>query len=43
MTDGKFERDEEPYGLLWGEAGRAWVWMKVANGSLNEIIPYTDI
>ncbi|PVH76842.1 hypothetical protein DL98DRAFT_657170 [Cadophora sp. DSE1049] len=22
----RWERDEDPYGCLWGEAGRAWVW-----------------
>jgi hypothetical protein len=25
IEDGRFEKDEDPYGLLWGEAGRAWV------------------
>lgn len=43
ITDGRFEEDEDPYGLLWGEAGRAWVWMSVANGSMDGIIPYTDV
>jgi hypothetical protein len=35
IKDGRFEKDEEPYGLLWGEAGRSWVWMGVASGSVN--------
>lgn len=43
IADGRFEKDEEPYGLLWGEAGRAWVWMNVVNSSVDGIIPYTDI
>jgi hypothetical protein len=35
IRDGRFEKDEEPYGLLWGEAGRSWVWIGVASGSVN--------
>jgi hypothetical protein len=27
VTDGMFEKESESFGLLWGEAGRAWVWM----------------
>jgi hypothetical protein len=38
IADGRFERDEEPYGLLWGEARRAWVWMSVVNRSMNVIV-----
>ena len=41
--DGRFEKDEEPYGLLWGEAGHSWVWMGLASGSVNGVVPYTDI
>jgi hypothetical protein len=35
IKDGRFEKDEEPYGLLWEEAGRSWMWMGVASGSVN--------
>lgn len=45
---GKWEKDEDPYGCLWGEAGRAWVWgmeigrMEGAGGQAGCPL-YTDI
>jgi len=39
---GTFIKGDDPFGLLWGAAGRAWVWMnwKVDDG---KVVPYTDI
>jgi hypothetical protein len=34
---------EEKFGLLWGEAGRASVWMDVAAGRLGRFVIYTDV
>ena len=44
----KWEKDDDPYGCLWGEAGRAWVWgmeigrMEGAGGEAGCPL-YTDI
>ena len=43
IADGTFEKDEDPYGTLWGEAGRAWVWMEVWDGEEGRLPMYSDI
>ncbi|PMD31268.1 hypothetical protein L207DRAFT_519532 [Hyaloscypha variabilis F] len=43
LADGTFERDEEPYSTLWGEAGRAWVWMEVWDGGEGRLPMYSDV
>jgi len=39
---GIFINGDDPFGLLWGAAGRAWVWM---NWQIDKgkCIPYTDV
>jgi hypothetical protein len=43
VADGTFEKDEDPFGMLWGEAGRAWVWMEVWDGSEGKSVFYSDV
>ncbi|KFZ06021.1 hypothetical protein V501_07807 [Pseudogymnoascus sp. VKM F-4519 (FW-2642)] len=43
VANGVFEKDADPFGLLWGEAGRAWVWMEVWDGSEGKLILYSDV
>lgn len=43
VAEGVFEKDADPFGLLWGEAGRAWVWMDVWDGSEGKLILYSDV
>ncbi|KFY45490.1 hypothetical protein V495_02959 [Pseudogymnoascus sp. VKM F-4514 (FW-929)] len=43
IADGVFEKDADPFGLLWGEAGRAWVWMEVCDGSEGKLVLYSDV
>jgi Lanthionine synthetase C-like protein len=43
LADGTFERDEDPYGTLWGEAGRAWVWMAVCDKEDGRLPIYSDL
>ncbi|TVY37079.1 LanC-like protein-like protein [Lachnellula occidentalis] len=43
LADGAFEKDLDPFGLLWGEAGRAWAWMEVWDGSEGKCCLYTDV
>jgi hypothetical protein len=43
LADGTFEKDEDPYGTLWGEAGRAWVWMEVWDGEEGRLPLYSDV
>ncbi|KAL5347859.1 hypothetical protein ACLOAV_007269 [Pseudogymnoascus australis] len=43
VADGVFAKDSDPFGLLWGEAGRAWVWMQVWDGSEGKLILYSDV
>jgi Lanthionine synthetase C-like protein len=43
IVDGTFEKDEEPYGTLWGEAGRGWVWMEVWDGEEGKLPLYSDV
>jgi lantibiotic modifying enzyme len=43
VADGTFEKDEDPFGMLWGEAGRAWVWMEVCDGSEGKLALYSDV
>jgi hypothetical protein len=43
IKDGKFKKGDEPWGLLWGEAGRAWVWMCEADRVDRGVVLYTDV
>lgn len=43
VADGVFEKDADPFGLLWGEAGRAWVWMDLWDGSEGKLVLYSDV
>jgi hypothetical protein len=43
IADGTFEKDEDPFGTLWGEAGRAWVWMEVWDGEEGRLPLYSDL
>ncbi|KAE9381869.1 hypothetical protein N431DRAFT_425458 [Stipitochalara longipes BDJ] len=43
IADGTFEKDEMPYGMLWGEAGRAWVWMEVWDREEGRLPMYSDV
>ncbi|KFY38784.1 hypothetical protein V494_04203 [Pseudogymnoascus sp. VKM F-4513 (FW-928)] len=43
VADGTFEKDADPFGLLWGEAGRAWVWMDILDGSEGKLVLYSDV
>ena len=43
VADGRFEKDADPFGLLWGEGGRAWVWMAVSSGEEGRLVLYTDV
>jgi hypothetical protein len=43
IADGTFEKDEDPFGTVWGEAGRAWVWMEVWDGEEGKLPLYSDV
>jgi len=43
IADGTFKKDEDPYSTLWGEAGRAWVWMEVWDGEEGRLPIYSDV
>lgn len=43
IEEGRFRKGDEPWGLLWGEAGRAWVWMCEADGVDRGVVTYTDV
>jgi hypothetical protein len=48
VHNGGFEKETnkeigEPFGLLWGEAGRAWVWMSWLDGIEDKLVLYTDV
>jgi hypothetical protein len=43
LADGVFEKDEESFGMLWGEAGRAWIWKDVWDGAKGRCVLYTDV
>ena len=43
IKDGTFEKNEDPYGTLWGEAGRAWIWMEVWDGEEGRLPLYSDV
>ncbi|KAF4625653.1 hypothetical protein G7Y89_g12513 [Cudoniella acicularis] len=42
VVDGIWEKDQELFGILWGEAGRAWVWMEAWDGSQGKFVLYSD-
>ena len=41
--DGSFIAGDDPYGLLWGEGGRAWGWLMMDIGKDLGYPSYTDI
>lgn len=43
LGDGTFEADWDPFGALWGEAGRAWTWLEVMDGREGRCVVYTDL
>ena len=43
VADGMFEGAEDPFGMLWGEAGRAWVWMEVLDSGHGKMALYSDV
>lgn len=45
LKEGLFEESDDKFGLLFGEGGRAWVWMAADVGRMDELgFPgYTDI
>lgn len=43
IEEAKYVKGADGFGLLWGEAGRAWCWMSVATGKDNGFVLYTDI
>jgi hypothetical protein len=42
VANGMFEKGRDPFGMLWGEAGRAWVWMEVLDGNEGKLALYSD-
>lgn len=42
MADGLYKESDEPWGLFWGEAGRAWGWI-VLDGGIEGYPGYSDI
>lgn len=43
VADGVFEKGSDPFGILWGEAGRAWVWMDTWDGTEGKLVLYSDV
>lgn len=43
VADGSLEKSWESFGLLWGEAGRAWIWMEAWDGREGRVVSYTDV
>ena len=43
IRDGTFEKGSGSFGMLWGEAGRASVWMDVWDGGEGKCVLYTDV
>lgn len=43
IAEGKFEKDIDQFGVLWGEAGRSWAWMAAWDGDYGKCILYTDV
>ncbi|KAH8893442.1 hypothetical protein GQ53DRAFT_114910 [Thozetella sp. PMI_491] len=41
--EGKFIKGDDPFGLYWGEAGRAWGWMIMDSGIDLGYPTYTDV
>lgn len=42
IAEGLYQESEEPWGLTWGEAGRAWGWM-VLDSEIEGYPGYSDI
>ena len=43
IKDGVFQVGDDPFGLLWGEAGRAWGWLMMDSGRDLGYPSYSDI
>ena len=43
LREGIFIKGSDPWGLMWGEAGRAWTWMGSAAGVEVGYPAYTDV
>ncbi|OAA56288.1 Lanthionine synthetase C-like protein [Niveomyces insectorum RCEF 264] len=43
VASGVFEKDGDPFGMLWGEAGRAWVWLESWDGDQGRVVLYSDV
>ena len=48
IKDGIYEMSYDPWGLLWGEAGRAWSWAlldqtRKGGTALRGVLSYTDV
>lgn len=43
IAEGKFEKDIDKFGILWGEAGRSWAWMAALDRDYGKCVLYTDI
>jgi len=44
LETGEYLRGEDPWGLQWGEAGRAWAWMiECREADLHAFAAYTDV
>jgi hypothetical protein len=43
VADGTSEKDEDPFGMLWVEAGRVWVWTEVWDENEGKFVLYSDV
>lgn len=43
LDNGIFEESSDPFGLLWGEAGRAWAWLDTWKGGHGKVVLYSDV
>jgi hypothetical protein len=43
LADGRFEKSWESFGMAWGEAGRAWIWLDIWDGPRGTVAMYTDV
>lgn len=43
LEEGRFVQGSDSYGLMWGEAGRAWAWMVFDKGIELGYPAYTDV
>ncbi|MCJ1336468.1 hypothetical protein MMC09_001744 [Bachmanniomyces sp. S44760] len=43
IAEGIFYQGDDPHGLFWGEAGRAWGWLTMLVGEDRGMIGYNDV